>query len=204
MNNILIEKDTPLTTEEKKLFAYFGEGAKIRPPFRILNPHRISIGDKTSIREGAFIHAYQDLTELIQYIDPRWRGDVKPEDYLYDSEIIIGNEVQIGRYLLLSSTRSVILENNVLLSERIFVGDNNHTFSHAEIPIIQQPNKPGKPVRIGKGSWIGAGAAVLAGTQLGQNCVVGANSVIDSEFPSHSVIGPEKAKLLFRRHGEES
>ena len=49
-DNHLLEKATPLTSEDKKLFAYFGENAKILPPYRILNPQRISIGDKTAIR----------------------------------------------------------------------------------------------------------------------------------------------------------
>ena len=197
--NILIEKDTPLTNEEKNMFAYFGEGAKIRPPFRILNPHRIKIGDRTSIREGAFIHAYQDLSDLMNYIDPIYKNDFKKEDYQYDSEIILGNEIQIGRFLLMSSTNSIILEDNVLLSERIFMGDNNHTFSHLHVPIMQQPNKKGNPIFIGKGSWLGIGATILAGTHLGRNCVVGANSVVADMFESNSVIGMEKAKLLFKK-----
>ena len=75
MSNILIEKETELTKEEKAMFAYFGEGAKIKPPFRILNPHRIKIGDKTSIREGAYLHAYQDLSELMNYINPKYKSD---------------------------------------------------------------------------------------------------------------------------------
>ena len=204
MSNVLIEKQTELTSKEKAMFGYFGEGAKIRPPFRILNPKRIFIGNKTSIREHAFIHAYQDATDLMNYIDAKYIADVKRKDYLYDSKIVIGNEIQIGRFLLMSCTNSIVLENNVLFSERVFIGDNNHTFSHPFIPIIQQPNKQGKEIFIGKGSWIGIGAAILAGTRMGQNSIVGANSVVDGEFPSHSVIGSEKAKLLFRRFDEKS
>jgi acetyltransferase-like isoleucine patch superfamily enzyme len=200
MANVLIEKNTPLTNEEKNMFAYFGEGAKIRPPFRILNPHRIHIGDKTSIREGAFIHAYQDLTDLRNYIAEEFKHVYSDEDYLYNSHIEIGREVQIGRFLLMSCTNNIQIGNNVVLSERVFVGDNNHTFSHPEIPIMQQPNKLGVPVIIEKGSWIGIGAAILSGTELGQNCAVGSNAVVEGKFLSHSVIGTEKAKLLFRRH----
>ena len=33
-----------------------------------------------------------------------------------------------------------------------------------------------------------------------RNCVIGANSVCrGEEYPSHSVIGPESAKILYRR-----
>jgi acetyltransferase-like isoleucine patch superfamily enzyme len=204
MKNILIEKNTELTVEEKRMFAYFGEGAKIRPPFRILNPQNIFVGDKTSVREHAFIHAYTDLSDLMNYIDPLYVKDFNKDDYLYNSTIMIGREVQIGRFLLMSCTNFVQLEDHVLLSERVFVGDNNHSFSHPYVPIIQQPNKKGTKIVIGRGSWIGVGAAILSGTSLGQNCIVGANSVVDSSFPSHSVIGTEKAKLLFRRYDDNS
>ena len=42
--NLLLNKQTALTKREKDLFGYFGVDAKIKPPFRILNPHRIRVG----------------------------------------------------------------------------------------------------------------------------------------------------------------
>lgn len=203
-NNILIEKNAELTSEEKNMFAYFGENARIRPPFRILNPHLIHIGDKTSIREGAFIHAYTDLSYLLNSIDPKYREDFKKEDYLYKSEIHIGREIQVGRFLLLSCTNRVTIEDFVVISERVFIGDNNHTFSHPEVPILFQPNKKGKPIKIGTGSWLGIGSVILPGTDLKENCVVGSNSVVEGDFPSHAVIASEKAKMLFRRFEEKN
>jgi acetyltransferase-like isoleucine patch superfamily enzyme len=199
--NVLLEKTTPLTDEDKKLFAYFGKNAKILPPLRILNPQRIRIGDATAIREGCHINAFLDLSFLRDYIDPAYRDSFAVEQYLYDPYIEIGNEVQIGRFAFMSCTRSIQIENNVVLSERVFIGDNNHSFSHPDVPIVQQPNTPGTPVVVGTGTWIGVGAAILAGTRMGRNCVVGANSVCrGTEFPSFSVIGPEPAKVLYRRH----
>ena len=200
-DNVLLEKSTPLTEKDKKLFAYFGVGAKILPPLRILNPQRISIGDRTAIREGCHINAFIDLSFLMEYIDPAHRSAFSRAQYLYDPCIEIAREVQIGRFAFISCTSSIVIERNVVLSERVFIGDNNHSFSHPEVPIVQQPNKSGEAVVIGQGSWIGVGAALLAGTRLGRNCVVGANSVCRGEaFPSHAVIGPEPAKVLYRRY----
>lgn len=195
--DVLLEKDTPLTDDEKKLFGSFGIGARIRAPFRILNPQRIFIGDYVSIREELYLHAYQDLTKLHAYIDERYKGDFDLSSYLYDSRIVIGREVQIGRNFFISCTNSVEIGRNVTISERVFVGDNNHSFSHPEVPIMQQPNKVGRPIVIGPGSWIGAGASILGGTKLGKNNVVGTLSVVKGEFPDHAVIGPAPAKLLF-------
>jgi acetyltransferase-like isoleucine patch superfamily enzyme len=200
--NVLLEKQTPLTNEDKKLFAYFGESAKILPPYRILNPQNIVIGDLTAIREYCHINAFIDLSFLMNYIDEKYRQDFSPSDYLYQSRIEIGRENQIGRFAFMSCTSSITLGDNVLMSERVFIGDNNHGFRHPNVPIMQQPNQRGRPVTIGKGCWIGAGAAVLAGTRVGRNSVIGANSVCRGEdYPSHAVIGPESAKVLYRRDG---
>jgi acetyltransferase-like isoleucine patch superfamily enzyme len=199
-SNLLLEKTTQLTKNDKKLFAYFGVNAKILPPLRILNPQLISIGDVTAIREGCHINAFRDLSFLLDYVPAQYRNDFDPQDYKYESRIEIGRENQIGRFAFISCTNTVTLEDNVLLSERVFIGDNNHGFSHPDIPIMQQPNKRGSPVVIGKGSWIGVGAAILAGTQIGRNCVIGANSVCRGEtYPSHSVVGPPTATVLYRR-----
>lgn len=196
-SDILIEKTEPLTTEEKKLFKYFGVNAKIRPPFRILNPDKISIGDNVSIREEAYIHCYKDLSGNYNFIDTKYKNDFKIEDYYYDANLIIDKEVQIGRNLFISCTNSITIENNVTISERIFIGDNNHSFNHKYVPIMQQPNKKGEPVLIGQGSWISAGSVILHGTKLGRNNVIAANSVVQGEFPDYAVVGNEKAKLLF-------
>jgi len=197
----VLEKTTPLTKKEKDLFAYFGVNAKILPPLRMLNPQLITIGDITAIREGCHINAFTDLSFLLNYVSEQYRGDFDPEDYRYESRIEIGRENQIGRFAFVSCTNSVTLEDNVLLSERVFIGDNNHGFSHPHVPIMQQPNSRGRPVVIGKGTWVGVGAAILAGTKVGANCVIGANSVCRGEtYPPHSVVGPAAAAILYRRY----
>lgn len=193
----MIEKDMQLTSKEKELFGNFGIGSKIRPPFRILNPKNIFIGDNVSIREEAYLHAYEDLTKLYEFIDDKYKKDFDITDYIYKPKIIIDNEVQAGRNLFISCTNRVEIRSNVTISERVFIGDNNHSFSHREVPIMQQPNKAGKPVIIGRGSWIGAGASLLHGTTLGKNNVAGTNSIVQGTFPDHAVIGNEKSKLLF-------
>jgi len=195
--NILLEKNSPLTNEDKKLFAYFGEEAKILPPYRILNPQCISIGSRTAVRGGCHINAFRDLSFLLAYVHDQYRNDFDPEEYRYDPVIEIGRENQIGRFAFMSCTASITLEDNVLLSERVFIGDNSHGHSHPDVPIMQQPNQRGRPIRIGAGTWLGVGASILAGTRLGKNCVVGANSVVrGGEFSDHVVIACEGAKVV--------
>lgn len=202
-NNVLLEGTSPLTVKQKRLFKYFGPGSKIKPPFRILNPQRIYVGDRTSIQEYCHINAFQDLTFLLNYIEDKYRKDFHREDYRYDPSIHIDRECQVGRFFFVSCSNHITIHRNVLVSERVFIGDNNHSFGHKEVPIMQQPNRQGRPVEIGRGSWIGVGAVLLKGTTLGMNTVVGANSVVEGTFPSRSVIGSERAKLLRRGGGSK-
>lgn len=200
--NILISSHQELSSDQKKMFKYFGEGAKIKSPFRILNPQRIMVGDRTSIQENCHINAFADLTFLLDYMDKQYRDYFNAAQYIYDSEIDIGRECQIGRFFFVSCTNSITIKKNVLISERVFIGDNNHTSVHKLVPIMQQPNQKGLPILISEGCWVGVGASILKGTVLGINTVVSANSVVQGVFPSHSVIGHEKARLLYRKEPE--
>lgn len=141
--NDIIEKNDFLSEEDKNKFKYFGKNSKIYPPFRILNPSCIHIGDNVSIREGAFIHAYKDLSMLKNYIEDEYKDCFDDSEYKYNPSIKIGDGTQIGRFVLISCTNSIEIGNNVVFSERCFIGDNNHTFSHPDIPIMFQPNKVG-------------------------------------------------------------
>jgi acetyltransferase-like isoleucine patch superfamily enzyme len=200
-HNELLETVAPLTSADKARFAYFGVNAKILPPVRILNPQNVSIGDYTAIREGCHLNAFRDLSFLLEYVAPEYRHAFKREDYQYDSRISIDRECQIGRFAFMSCTALIHIQSHVVLSERVFIGDNNHSYSHPHVPIVQQPNTPGKPVTIGTGSWIGVGAALLSGVTLGRNTVVGANSVVHAAiYPDHAVIAPAAAVVLYRRH----
>jgi acetyltransferase-like isoleucine patch superfamily enzyme len=203
-HNDLLETTEPLTNADKARFAYFGVNAKILPPLRILNPQHVVIGDYTAIREGCHLNAFRDLSFLLEYVAPEYRSAFRPEDYRYNGRITIDRECQIGRFAFMSCTNHIHIEHHVVLSERVFIGDNNHGFAHADVPIVQQPNTPGEPVTVGTGSWIGVGAAILTGVTLGRNSVVGANSVVRAgTYPSHAVLAQPSAVVLFRRHGDD-
>lgn len=202
-DNILLESVKPLSDGDKAKFAYFGVNAKILPPYRILNPQNIVVGDRVAIREGSHINAFRDLSFIREYIDPRFRDDFRREQYIYDGKITIEHTCQIGRFAFMSCTKAITIEPLVVISERVFLGDNNHGFSHPDVPILQQPNDSGEPIVIGTGTWIGVGAAILPGAILSKNTVVGANSVVRrGRYPSHAVIAPPQAEVQFRRHDE--
>jgi acetyltransferase-like isoleucine patch superfamily enzyme len=202
--NVVIEGGRALTNEDKARFSYFGVNAKILPPFRFLNPQNIVIGDRVAVREGCNINAFKDLSHMRSYVESKYRDDFEDRQYLYDSRITLEHTSQFGRFLFMSCTNAITVRDHVIFSERVYVGDNNHGFSHPHVPILQQPNERGEPIVIGRGSWLGVGAAILGGVNLGENTVVGANSVVKrGEYPSYAVIASPEASVLYRRHNPD-
>lgn len=59
------------------------------------------------------------------------------------------------------------------------------------------------PVTICNHCWIGASVIILPGVTLGDFCVVAANSVVNTSFPSYSIIGGTPARLIRRMSEDE-
>lgn len=154
-----------------------GKGCHIGK-YYYLSGKNVFIGNYVSIAPGAWIRANRIIN-----------GD--------DVELRIGDGCNIGRFNEIYATKSIILEKNVLLAERIYISDNFHGYSNPNIPIINQPIVQNKTVRIGEGSWIGAGAAVL-GAKIGKQCVIGTNAVVTHDIPDYCVAVGIPAKIIKR------
>lgn len=139
---------------------------------------KVFVGDNVAIAPGAWIRA-----------NPILNGD--------DLELRIEDGCNIGRFNEIYATKSIILEKNVLLAERIYISDNLHGYSNPDIPIMHQPIMQNKTVRIGEGSWIGSGVAVL-GAHIGKHCIIGSNAVVTHDIPDYSVAVGIPAKVIKR------
>ena len=58
------------------------------------------------------------------------------------------------------------------------------------------------PVSIGDGSYLGAQSVVVAGVSIGSRCVVGANSFVNADVPSRTVVGGVPARRIGRVEGD--
>ena len=113
------------------------------------------------------------------------------------AELIIGNGCAIGHFNEIYATKSIIIEDNVLTADRVYISDNLHSYENIEIPIIKQPIKQNGTVRIGEGSWLGIGVAVI-GAKIGKHCVIGSNAVVTHDIPDYSVAVGIPAKVIKR------
>ena len=92
------------------------------------------------------------------------------------------NRVEIGR--------------NVLISDRVFIGDSEHGHTCSDIPISEQYLHSAGPVEIGDGAWIGIGVSILPNVRIGRNCVIGAGSVVTHDIPDFSVAVGVPARVI--------
>jgi len=112
--------------------------------------------------------------------------------------VSIGDNTRIGRYFIVSGVgTSITIENDVLMSERVFITESNHDFEDISRP-VQGASVSGGAVVIGAESWIGIGVCILPGVRIGKHCVIGANSTVTKDIPDYSIAAGSPAKVLKR------
>ncbi|MBI2641096.1 acyltransferase [Candidatus Roizmanbacteria bacterium] len=112
-----------------------------------------------------------------------------------DACISIGNNTQVGRFVVLSALFEIRIGENCLISYNVSVYDHDHNIADLRSPFKAGLTKAEKVV-IGDECFIGAHSFILKGVRLGKHCAVGANSVVTKSFPSYSVIAGNPAKLI--------
>lgn len=151
-------------------------GSRVEYPFRnVRAANRIEWGRNVRIKK----HAWFSLT-------PGCR-------------VVIGDHTQIGRHLILAGVgSSIVIEENVLISERVFIAEANHGFEDISRPVLGAESVSGGPVRIGAGSWLGVGVCILPGVTIGRHCIIGANAVVTRDVPDYSIAAGSPARVIKR------
>lgn len=158
-------------------FAAWGDGSHIEPHARLDCPWLISVGKMTRLSEYAWLNAKDD------------RGDGAPTLRVEDG-------TYIGRFSQINAWRSVDIERDVLIGDRVFISDADHNYSDNGRPIISQGDSFKGAVRLKSGCWIGVGAVILPGVTVGRNAVVAANSVVTRDVPDYSVVAGVPARVI--------
>jgi acetyltransferase-like isoleucine patch superfamily enzyme len=147
----------------------------------IMNPLRIDGPEYISLLSGATIqnHAFLYAEKIDEHVP----------------ELIIGKGSILGNYNHIAAVRRVVLGDNVLTSDRVYMSDNLHGFENINVPIMHQPVTFKAEVSIGDGSWIGENVCII-GAKIGKNCIIGANAVVISDIPDYSVAVGIPARVI--------
>lgn len=148
-----------------------GDYSYIAPGYNFIGPKKIFIGRKVRIS-----------------------FNLRAETYGL-GRILINDNVSIGNDLHLSAYEDLIIEKNVLISSRVFIGSLIHDYEEIGVHIMDQKIY-GRKTIIGENSFIGTGVVILPGTILGKQCIVGANSVVRGQFGDYEVLAGNPAKVV--------
>ncbi len=163
----------------KNFFRSCGGDNRIYRVLRIDGIKNISLGSKIVIRDMAWLYA----------------GD--------NSQLIIKSNCEIGHFFHIVSIKKIVIEESVLIADKVFISDSTHNFSSITIPIREQGVSATKPITIGEGSWLGENVSVL-GSSIGKQCIIGANAVVTHDIPDFSVAVGNPAKIIKRYNTKKS
>jgi acetyltransferase-like isoleucine patch superfamily enzyme len=152
-------------------FRAFGEGSVIAPPARVDGPQWISIGRDVVIHE----HVFLAMTHQPGAPPPL---------------LEIGDRVRIGRFCLISVTGHTVIEDDVLISDEVHIGDTYHRYDVPGVGVQDQPLTEPGPIRIGRGALVNFGAIILRDVTVGEEAYVHAGAVVTRDVaPRTEVIG---------------
>lgn len=162
----------------KLRFGNFGYGSYVKNVIRIEKPKNIFIGKNVSIGKYAWLAA-------------------NPLTGHQDCKLRIGDNTYIGNSAHIYCTKSITIENSVLIADKVYISDNQHGYTDVNTPIINQPIVQLSDVVIKEGSWIGENVCIC-GASIGKNSVVGANSVVTKDVPDYCIAVGAPAKIIKR------
>ena len=161
-------------------FRSYGRNSFIGLPRIVRGRDCISIGKNSSIGASSWIEAIKSY------------GNDS-----FSPVINIGCNVSVGRFCTITATTSIVIGDNSLISEHVFISDHFHdVFSSGSLPLVARPLIEKGCVVIGHSCFLGYRAIVLPGVVLGPNCIVGAGSVVTKSFDAGSVIAGSPARLI--------
>lgn len=153
------------------------------------------IGRNCWIYKPSIMHGlkYITLGDGISIFDQAWlmginNSDIKPS-------LNIGSNTDIGRFSHIIFLGEMKIGANVLIADKVYISDTTHNFNRKDLPIKKQGIYKLNNVSIGDGSWIGENV-IIYGCKIGKNCVIGANSFVNSDIPDNSVAVGNPAKVI--------
>lgn len=150
---------------------------------QLMGADHVAVGSHTVIGRGCWLTAWES----------HGQGEV------FNPEIRIGDNVNIGAYCHITATNKILIGNGVLTGKWVTITDN----SHGDITFGNLNLRPNERIVTSKGSvviednvWIGDKATILPGCVIGKGAIIGAGAVVTHDIPAFSVAVGNPAKVI--------
>ena len=133
---------------------------------------------------------------------------VAPRCYLPYENMIVGNNVAIGRgALFLSSRAKIVIGDDVMFGPEVCIVSGDHRIDIPGRPMIsvkdsEKLTENDMDVVFEGDNWIGNRATILKGVHVGYGSVIAAGAVVTKSVPPYSIVGGVPAKLIKKRFSE--
>ena len=180
-------------------FATAARGFEMRLPRTLTNPNLMHIG--TDVKLGP----NSELKCQTSY-PGGWMRHPEGEhvQQRFEPSLTIGDRVTASGALQVLAFDSVVIEDDVMFANNVFVADGTHAFASTAVPFKFQGVSRPAAVRIRRGSWIGQNVVVLPGVTIGELAIVGANSVVTRDVPAMTIAAGAPARVVRRWSAETS
>lgn len=101
-------------------------------------------------------------------------------------KIVIGTGVLINSHSIVTAWRGVLVGDGTLIAPFCHITDRVHGISK-DARVNEQLGEA-QPIEIGRDVWIASSCIVLKGVKIGDGAVVGANSVVNRDVESYSIV----------------
>lgn len=119
----------------------------------------------------------------------------------YPEKLVIGENSFINSNLQIISAGRVDIGKNTFIGPNVQIFTANHHTSN--IDFRSAGWQYDLPVTVGNDCWLGGAVILLPGVSLGNDVIVGAGSVVTKNFPSHSIIAGNPAKIIKNMKNKE-
>lgn len=146
----------------------------MHPPLTVSDREAVEIGERTYVLADAALLVGRTATG--------------------SGRIRIGSGTYLGRDLTIHCADAVTIGDDVMASDRVWIGDVEHEPDGAGGRRLARP----RPVTIGDGVFLGTGATVLPGVTVGARSLVAAGAVVDRDVPENAAVAGNPARVIRR------
>ena len=178
-----------------------GSNIFIGSKVKFYNSKKIFLGSNVRINNGCIIDALStegvilcDRVKLGENSKILCTGSLKK----VGKGLYIGKDSYFSENTFFGAAGGIHVGDNVISGQNVRFHSENHNFSDKN-ELIRLQGVSQKGIVLGNNIWIGSGVVFLDGSKVEDGCVIAANTVVNGNFESNSIIAGNPGKVIKKR-----